>query len=540
MSKATEDLLKEQREKFLSFSFATSDLLLEVNDKGSILFALGAVKKLTGYSGTKDIIGKNWFNLFENKSHIALKGLINSTKPGLRCGHIVVSIKGVKTNPENIMVSAIRMPNKSEIYIGIASENGIIDQLNSIGKQAKIHNKESFIDAAQKTLRNASEAGHDVDMTMIDLPGAQKAKNRFGKEGWSKFSKDIDTALCESSVDGGAAADLGGGKFSVLHDSDLNIDTLINKLANISKQHDPFEEGLEISTKSISASLEDMDERDTTRALFYTLNEFERKGADMNIDTLGSSFKIFVAANTQKIREFKNIVQNLDFSMHFQPIVNLKSGECSHYEMLCRFKQGDTFEWIMFGEDIGMAAEFDFAVCRRALNYIDTKRKSTKECFSINISGQSIADKNFLTKMVKAIDLHSDIKDRIILEITESTQIKDLDHVGKVVKNLQDEGLKIALDDFGAGAASFQYLSSMHVDFVKIDGKYIKNILNDQRDLVMVRNLTQMCKDLNIKVVGEFVENKKTADILLDLGIDYGQGYYFGKPTAGPDYIKPK
>lgn len=540
MSKASEEALKEQREKFLSFSFAASDLLLEVSDEGSILFALGAVKKLTGHSEINDILGNNWFELFESKSHTALKTLVNSTKPGLRCGHIMASIKGVKTKPESIMVSAIKMPNKSEIFIGIAYENGLIDQLSHLNKQAKIHDKESFIDAAQEVLRNASEAGHDIDMTMIDLPGAKKAKNRFGKDVWNDFSKDIDRALCESSVGGGSAADLGGGRFSVLHESGLNVDALINKLADISKQHDPFEEGLEVSTKSISANLEDMDERDTTRALFYTLNEFERKGADMSISTLGASFKTFVASNTKKIREFKNIVQNLDFSMHFQPIIDLKSGDCSHYEMLCRFKHGDTFEWIMFGEDIGMAAEFDFAVLRRALNYIDTKRKNTKEHFSINISGQSIADEAFLSKMVKAIDLHDDIKDRIILEITESTQIKDLDHVGKVVKTLQNSGLKIALDDFGAGAASFQYLSSMHVDFVKIDGKYIKNILNDQRDLVMVKNLTQMCKDLNIKVVGEFVENKEIAEILLDLGVDYGQGYYFGKPIPSPDYTKPK
>ena len=143
-------------------------------------------------------------------------------------------------------------------------------------------------------------------------------------------------------------------------------------------------------------------------------------------------------------------------------------------------------------------------------------------------------------KLEKQIEQFAGIKDRLIFEITESTQIKDLDKVGEVVSTLRKDGLKIALDDFGAGSASFQYLSSMHVDFVKIDGKYIKNILNDKRDMIMVKNLTQMCKDLDMKVVAEFVEDKEISSTLKDLGIDYGQGYYFGKPMPDPDYTKPE
>ena len=341
-------------------------------------------------------------------------------------------------------------------------------------------------------------------------------------------------------MDGETAAHLGGGRYSVIHGAELNIDELTQNINTLSKEHDPLGEGIEIKTKTVSTDMSDMDERDATRALFYTLNEFEKSGTDITIKELNSGFKAFITANTQKIQEFKKILQDLDFSMHFQPIVNLQTWECSHYEMLCRFREGNTFEWIMFGEDIGMASELDIAVVRRSLGYIDSKRKDTDENFSINISGQSIANDEFLMQLELEIDNYPHLKNRVIFEITESTQIKDLDKVGSVVEGLRADGLKIALDDFGAGSASFQYLSSMHVDFVKIDGKYIRNILNENRDLIMVKNLTQMCKDLDMKVVGEFVENKEIADTLKGLGIDYGQGYYFGKPLAGPGYTKPE
>ncbi len=537
-----EDSLKKQRERFLSFSFATSDLLLEVNEEGRVQFALGAIKGLTGNKDAKSLIGSDWLDLFNKKDRMVLKLMLKKAQPGLRCGPMLVSFKKAKKT-QNIIVSAIKMPDKPETFISIASGNALMSQLGQLAREheeRKPLDKETFIDAAQEVLRMASELGQEVDMTLIDLPSSDKARKRFGKEGWDKLSADVDKLLCENSIDGGTAAYLGGGHFSVIHDSDLDVEALTNEINDISKEHDPFGEGLEIKTKSVSADMQGMDEHDATRALFYTLNEFERNGTELTIGALNSNFKAFVTANTQKIQEFKNILQKLSFSMHFQPIVNLETMECSHYEMLCRFREGNTFEWIMFGEDIGMASEFDIAVCRRALSYIRKKRRNTKEVFSINISGQSISDENFLLKFTNEIAQHADIKDRLIFEITESTQIKDLDKVGEVVDRLRKDGLKIALDDFGAGSASFQYLSSMHVDFVKIDGKYIKNIVNDKRDMIMVKNLTQMCKDLDMKVVGEYVENKEISNILKQLGIDYGQGYYFGKPSPSPDYVKPE
>ncbi len=537
-----DDTIKQQRDRFLSFSFATSDLLLEVSDEGEVVYALGAVKGLTGNKDANALCGMQWLDLFLAKDRMTLKLMLKKAKPGLRCGPMLVSFTKAKVR-QNILVSAIQMPDQDTTFICIAAANELMSQIAGLKteqEQTRVLDKESFIDAAQETLRMAAELGQDVDLTLIDLPDISRTKKRFGEEAWDSVSQALDELLCAESIDGEAATKLAEGRFGILHDADIDIDALKNKITTISKEHDPFEEGLSVVSKTISTDMNNMDERDASRALFYTLNEFERKGTEMTIEALNSNFKTHVVANTQKIQQFKSILDNLDFSMHFQPIVQLDNHECTHYEMLCRFREGNTFEWVMFAEDIGMAPDFDIAVCTRSLKYISEKRSQTKERFSINISGQSIANHHFLLKLMGLIKVHEHLKDRIIFEITESTQITELDAVGNVVRDLQAKGFQVALDDFGAGAASFQYLNSMHVDYVKIDGKYIKNILNDKRDMIMVKNLTQMCKDLEIKVVGEFVENKEISDTLTELGIDYGQGYYFGKPEASPNYQKIK
>ncbi len=243
-----EDSLKKQRERFLSFSFATSDLLLEVDENDSVQFALGAIKGLTGNRDAKSLIGSNWLDIFNKKDRMILKLMVKKAQPGLRCGPMLVSFKKAKKT-QNIIVSAIKMPDKTETFITIASGNALMNQLGQLTRdheERKPLDKETFIDAAQEVLLMASELGQDVDMTLIDIPSSDKAMKRFGKEGWDKLSADVDKLLCENSVDGGTAAYLGGGHFSIIHDSDLDVDVLTGKINDISKEHDPFGEGLEI------------------------------------------------------------------------------------------------------------------------------------------------------------------------------------------------------------------------------------------------------------------------------------------------------
>src|SRR3546814_8686804 len=125
-----------------------------------------------------------------------------------------------------------------------------------------------------------------------------------------------------------------------------------------------------------------------------------------------------------------------------------------------------------------------------------------------------------------------ELRKQLIFEITESTQITNLVHAAAAVRQLRDDGHSVCLDDFGAGAASFPYLQALDVDYVKIDGAYVKALQTKEyeRDRAILKGMVWLCKELGIGTVAEMVEPEDQAGLLRDFGIDYGQGYLFGRP----------
>jgi len=529
------DLLKEQRDRFLAFSFAASDLLIEVSKQGRIVFALGAAKLFTGKSD-KELIGEDWLELFVSKDSIVLKMLFKQAIDGKRCGPAFVSFQN--NISKQMVLCGMKMPGNDNLYVTISKSSAQVGKMSSGGmqEQKQVLTKESFIDAAYDALRSARDMGKKVNMTMIDFADAEKARKNMGEEAWQELNESVQLLLGAQSLDGTMAAEIANGKYSIIHDYALSAQTLQDQMVSLSKEKDKTGKGLSIQVKEVSTDLSGLSDKDASRALFYTLSEFEKKGAAMNIESLNTSFKTFMISNAQRIQEFKEFIESLAFAVHFQPIVDLKTGKATHYESLCRFKEGNTYEWIKFGEDIGMASEFDIAVCKRAINFMNMFDKKHEITFSINVSGQSVENDEFFVNLKKILNMNKRMCSRIIFEITESSQINDLDKAADFVKQIKALGCRTALDDFGAGSASFQYLSALPVDYVKIDGKYVRDLLVDQRNMIMVKNLTQMCLDMKLKVVAEFVETQEHVEVLRDFGVHYGQGYFFGKPVPEPVY----
>jgi EAL domain-containing protein (putative c-di-GMP-specific phosphodiesterase class I) len=228
--------------------------------------------------------------------------------------------------------------------------------------------------------------------------------------------------------------------------------------------------------------------------------------------------------------------------MYFHPIVDLNANyEATHFEILSRFLDGgSTLEWVVFAEDIGMAPDFDMAVLERAINYLKYKSSGRRSRFAINVSGQSIQNEQFFEQLREKLKIQEGLSERLIFEITESSRIEDLQKVAKYLNILRGDGFKVCLDDFGAGSASFQYLQALEVDFLKIDGEYTRRILTSERDMAMIRSLVSMCRDLEIKVIAEMIEEEEQIYRLRHLGTDYAQGFIFALPTPKPEYTPPK
>ncbi|MCB9989262.1 MAG: EAL domain-containing protein [Rhodospirillales bacterium] len=399
--------------------------------------------------------------------------------------------------------------------------------------------KNSFLESAQGALDMARSVGDEVDMTLLDIPAVQQAKTRLGEELWDQFTDALTEFLAGHSLGGDTVAEIAQGRYSIIHDKTIDSETLRSRVEELAKDKDPDGEGFDIQSKTVTADLQTLSERETTKALIYTINEFERKGADLSIDNLNSSFKAYVGANAQKMQQMKSMIEQLNFELHFQPIVSLKDYELAHYEVLTRFRgESSTQEWVIFSEDVGMAADLDIAVCERVINYLLYKAAGSRTKYAINLSGQSIQNEQFFKTLMAKLTLNKALADRMIFEITESTTITELEMVNSFIGAFRKKGFAVCLDDFGAGAASFQYLNKLDVDFVKIDGLYTQKLLTSEKDRIMIKNLNKMCKDLEIGVVAERIETEEQAICLRNMDIPFGQGFLFGKPGPWPSYDK--
>ena len=538
----TDKNIKNQRDRFLAFAFASSDLFIEVDENDAIQFALGAAKGVIGVD-EKSLIGQSWLNLFDPTDRPVLAAMKEKAKAVIRIGPMMVTMNKDISDGKKAFITGIKMPDSNQFYLTLGLSNIMMSKIGEMMRRAEdgeILNKNTFTETAKDVIETARSLGQNIDLTFLDFDASNDDKKRIGSDNWNKLLNAINTFLLSKSVDGQSAAEIAEGRYSIIHEKGVNASTLIEQIRTLIKETAPQEKGIEVNSKTLSTDIKTLSERDTGRALVYTINEFERKGTGFSIDTLNSGFDNYLKANEKKIKEFQSFIDRLHFSLYLQPIVDLKTLEPTHYEMLSRFEEGNTQEWIMFGEDIGMAADFDLAVCERAMNYVNFKAGGTHTKFSINLSGQSIENESFFNDLKTLLNKKSNLKNRLLFEITESAHINNLDKVAEFINDLRNEGYQVALDDFGAGASSFQYLQALNVDYVKIDGKYIRKILSSQRDLALVKNLALMCADLGFKVIAEYIETVQQVEILRELGIEYGQGYLFGKPASDPRSIKPE
>jgi Amt family ammonium transporter len=149
---------------------------------------------------------------------------------------------------------------------------------------------------------------------------------------------------------------------------------------------------------------------------------------------------------------------------------------------------------------------------------------------SINLSAQSLLDDEFIAYIEHALQRYQIQGSRITFELTETAAIANFHRAVTLIHRLKAHGCRFALDDFGSGMCSFSYLKNLPVDMLKIDGDFVNNIVNDKKDLAMIKAISQLARAMGQRTVAEYVENESIINELRSLGIDYGQGYALGEP----------
>lgn len=239
----------------------------------------------------------------------------------------------------------------------------------------------------------------------------------------------------------------------------------------------------------------------------------------------------------QWVSRIESALEQDRFELYFQPIVPVTDIRQSpkHYEILVRMREtnGEIVSPAAFlsaAERYNLMGRIDRKVVSLTLRWLSLHPDHHKqlEICSINLSGQSLMDDDFLDFIGQELEQWNVDPTKLCFEVTETAAIENLTKASSFIRSLKNKGCKFSLDDFGSGLSSFAYLKNLPVDYIKIDGLFVKDIVKDPIDYAMVRSINEITQVMGKKTVAEFVEDELILNALRNIGVDYAQGYYVG------------
>ncbi|WP_289283453.1 putative bifunctional diguanylate cyclase/phosphodiesterase, partial [Methylophaga sp. UBA5088] len=247
---------------------------------------------------------------------------------------------------------------------------------------------------------------------------------------------------------------------------------------------------------------------------------------------------------TEIVKHLRNSIGSEQFSIHYQPIVNLKTGFIDKAESLLRWTHPELGnitpdEFIPIAEDIGLICELGSWVFRQSASQVKAWQEKYIDSFqvSINISPKQFQNESCdLEEWTDFLSQQALSNTAISLEITEGVMMNEGPMTEQRLNMLKHAGIEISLDDFGTGYSSLAYLKKLNVDYLKIDRTFIQNIHLNLDDQAMCEAIVVMAHKLNIRVIAEGVENEAQLNFLKSIGCDYAQGYWFSKPVPNKDF----
>lgn len=235
--------------------------------------------------------------------------------------------------------------------------------------------------------------------------------------------------------------------------------------------------------------------------------------------------------------QLRHVLDDDRISLYYQPVVRLSDLRAMHCEILLRIHDEEggivlPSQFIEHAESLGLVQEFDMRVVQRILEYLGKcADRGPKWRYFVNLSRTSISDPQWVRKFHRMLESSSADVSQLVFEITETAAMHDVDVTEQFIRELKSMGCRFALDDFGAGFSSFYYLKRFDVDYLKIDGGFVRDLATDEANRILVRALCDVAEGLNKQVIAEWVETKDVMDILKAMGTPFGQGFYFKTPA---------
>ena len=495
-----------------TFAFANADLLIDAAADGTIGWAGGAVGPLLSRT-LKQVIGAPISDLIAPRDREALAKTLATGMRGRMTPGVLRLANAAQTR---CVVSGLTFegPNRRSFVTMVQAPEPFEAEL----KQGK----EFGIEAASWV-----RGGQPAVLGLLAVGDWQQATVGLDDIHRDTMMREIGRlASGDSTVVLGEVAD---GRFGVLGPVGTDLARLGEALRDLVAGFSPNGQA-SVTGSQFDLNAGGLTLTESVQALRIVLSRFGT--AETNATGLtGGLSGIIEQANHHK-RALAGIIEGGKFALMYQPIVTLSDRAIHHYEALLRPEAGadnptsNPQEFVTMVEAVGLSVALDRAVLRRALGAIAASGVSV----AVNVSGLSIADTGFTDLL---IDAASGLPPgRLLVELTETAEIEDLPAAAARIVRLRAAGAPVCLDDFGAGSASFRYLRDLRVDMVKIDGAYVQAAGRSGKGRAFVQSMRELAASTGAETIAEMVETEAEAALMRELGVQYGQGWLFGRPIA--------
>ncbi len=417
-------------------------------------------------------------------------------------------------------------------------------------------NRREFEVRLDRSLKSVHENGAQHVFCYLDLDQFKLVNDTCGHAAGDELLRQISVLLANRMRDRDTLARLGGDEFGLLLENCSLVDAnqITNALLKLVRDYrfifedKIFNVGVSIGIVVINANFENVSE------IIHAADSacYSAKEAGRNQSFLFSAGDIEVAQRRSAVEAVSDITDEIDdeqFMLYCQPIVALSSrvSQQHHYEVLIRKINFDgkimlPTTFIPSAERYHLMPNIDRWVIKNTFSaYRQLLNSSAEKCdyiFSINLSGTSLSDKSLLGYIREQFVMYSIPPQSICFEITETAAIVNLKNTIQLFTSLRKLGCSFALDDFGSGMSSFMYLKNFEVDYLKIDGSFVKDMHINKIDHAMVRSIHSVAEAMNIQTVAEFVENEAILKELKSIGVHFGQGLHLGHPLPMKQLIE--
>jgi diguanylate cyclase (GGDEF)-like protein len=410
-----------------------------------------------------------------------------------------------------------------------------------------LFNRRRFVEELRREVQKVAAGKPRGALLFIDLDQFKYVNDTCGHPAGDRLIRKVGEQLQRTVGEAGIVARFGGDEFTALvpevsrRAAHAVAESILEDMRRVSHVEDDnvFHVHCSVGIAMISSGKFDHDEliaqadiacrqakaSGRNRLAFHNFSEREAEQ---------------MVADVNWVSRLRDAIDNESFVLRYQPIVCTRTGGTSHHEVLLRL-QSETGRLIApdaflpAAVRFGLMAEIDTWLVEKAIAELARYRSEAPELrFALNLSANAFEAENLTAFVHSQLADNQVPADAIVFEITESLAVRHLSHVEKQIAALRDLGCAVALDDFGTGYSSFSYLQKLPVDYIKIDGSFIRDLVRNPVDQKMVRLIAEIGREAGMKTIAEYVQTDEAFGLLGKLGVDYAQGYYIGRPTATP------